>query len=69
MSTEQKRSLFQEVIPMSHSSEQHTLSYISKQHAFLHCSGIKPLPVLFLPCYPMESYPLGTEENKSALVT
>lgn len=47
----------------------HTPSYISKQHAFLHCSGIKPLPVVFLPCYPMESYPLGTEVNKSALVT
>lgn len=61
--------MFQKVIPTSHGSDQHTLSYISKEHAFLHCSGIKQLPVLYLPCYPTESYPLGTETNKSALVT
>lgn len=63
------RSLFQKVIPTSHSSDQKTPSYISKQCAFLHCSGIKPLPVVFLPCYPMESYPWGTEAYKSAVVT
>lgn len=67
--SEKRIFLFLKAIPTNHSSYQHILNYIPKQHAFLHCCGMKQLPMLFSPCYPTEGYPLSTEANKSALET
>lgn len=47
----------------------YTKSLLCKQHACLHCCGIKQLLMLFSPRYPTEGYRLSTEANKSPLVT